>query len=71
MNQYPGYTSLFFGMMMAQIFLNHASAKSTLSYLNEMEEMKRACVMGLTLGLQPTLAFKKEHNIGPWRWPAE
>lgn len=60
-----------YGMMMAQIFLNHASAKSTLSYLNEMEEMKKACVMGLTLGLQPVLAFKKERNIGTWRWPAK
>lgn len=60
-----------YGMMMAQLFLNHASPKSTLSYLNEYEETRKACAMSLTLGLQPALAFKKEHNIGTWCWPAK
>lgn len=60
-----------YGLLMAQLFLNHASSKSTLSYLNEYEETRKACAMSLTLGLQPALAFKKEQNIGTWRWPAE
>ena len=60
-----------YGMMMAQLFLNHASAKSTLSYLNEMEDMKRSCVMSMTLGLEPVLEFKKKNDIGTWRWPAK
>ena len=55
-----------YGMMMAQLFLNHASAQSTMHYLNEAEDMRRSCVLSMTLGLKPVLDFKEKHHIGSW-----
>lgn len=60
-----------YGMMMAQLFLNHANAKSTLAYLGKAEATRKAGIMKLTLGLEPVLEFKKKNHIGTWCWPTK